>query len=262
MTPLYIHNGKKIHATDFLKALKHLGVAPGDTLFVHPDISVFGKLALQNKDTLLSGLVGVFQDSVGKTGTIAMPTFTYSFCNGVTYDKMNTRSTVGALTEFFRHQPGVERSVHPIFSVAAWGNDKARILKTRKDCFGRDTVFGTLHAMNAKIVLFGVSFQACTFLHYVEQIHAGPYRSMNTFHGTIIDGKRTYEDAYTYFVRPLDGSVENDFNRIEPYLRREDLLKETMVGNGTILLVSARDLFDAGASLLDADPYYFLQQTV
>lgn len=31
-----------------------------------------------------------------------MPTFTYSFCKNEIYDKLNSKSTVGVLTEYFR----------------------------------------------------------------------------------------------------------------------------------------------------------------
>ena len=76
-------------------------------------------------------------------------------------------------------------------------------------------------------------------------MHNVPYRFMKTFRGSIIDGARQYEDSFRYFVRPLDGTVENDMSLIETYLREQDFLKRATVGG-------------AGMKLLDEDPYCFL----
>ncbi len=258
MQALYTHDGRAITEQDFANALRKAGVARGDTIFVHSDIKVFGKIALSGKTALLQSLTDVLEKSVGGEGTVVMPTFSYSFCKGEAYDKAHTRSTVGALTDFFRTEPGVERSVHPMFSVAAWGARRGSFLETSKDSFGAGTVFETLRRLGGTIVLFGTDFQACTFLHHIEQMHAVPYRFMKTFEGMIVDGAASYHDAYTYFVRPLDGTIENDFNVIEPHLREKGFLREARVGRGTILAVSAEQLYEEGMRLLDEDPHFFV----
>lgn len=261
MIHLYTHNGIKIYDTDFLAALRALGVSSGDTLFVHSDVVVFGRLSVESKDALLLALIDVFKEAVGEEGTIVLPTFSYSYCKSKPFDIRNSPSTVGALTNFFRQQDGVSRSAHPLFSVAAWGKDKERILQTGKDSFGPDSVFETLVNVNAKIVLFGVSFESCTFLHYVEQKHQVPYRFIKTFHGTFIDDVgHAHEDSVTYFVRPLDGTAENDMTLIEPYLREKKLVRETEVGNGTLSVIVAKELLDAGMHLLDTDPYFLVKK--
>lgn len=256
---LYTFEGKKIVKDDFLDALDKIGVKKGDTLFVHSDTRVFGKLALASKELFLRALVEVLEESVGKEGTVIMPTFSYSFCNEQTFDKRETPSTVGVLTDFFRKEVGVERSLHPLFSVAVWGKKQKEYLRTSKDSFGEGTVFETLHTDNGKILLFGTDFQACTFLHYVEQALNVPYRYMKDFRGTIVDGSKSYEDEYSYFVRPLDGTIENDFRVIEPLLRDEKILKEATVGGGKLLLVSAKELFEVAKHAIQKDPYFFVQ---
>jgi aminoglycoside 3-N-acetyltransferase len=153
------------------------------------------------------------------------------------------------------------RSTHPLFSVVAWGENKDRMLRVEKDSFGPESSFATLRELDAKIVLFGVTFEACTFLHYVEQEHQVPYRFIKTFDGTFIDKEgKGHEDSCTYFVRPLDENIDNDMTRITPYLREKKLVKEGRVGNGEISVVAANDLYAAGMRLLDADPYYLLAQ--
>jgi len=258
MSHLYTYRGRKIHAVEFVKALRAIGVESGDVIFVHSDIKVFGKPNLVEPNYFLSSFVGALKKSVGSQGTVILPTFTYAFCKKGIYDRRKSLSEVGSLTEFFRSQPGVVRSLHPISSVAVWGKYAKDILQIGKDSFGRESVFGKMHTLNAKIILLGTTLQACTFLHYVEQMHRVPYRFMKTFHGTIVDDGHIYEDSYTHFVRPLEGGIENDMMKIDPYLREKGFLRETRVGSGSILLVTAKDLFEVGMQVLDADSYFLL----
>lgn len=261
MNALYTTEGRTITERDFLDALRHIGIREGDTIFVHSDIKAFGKIAADDKTAFLRALVHALEKSVGENGTLVMPTFSYSFCNNEVYDTRSTRSTVGALTDFFRTEEGVRRAVHPLFSVAAWGKHTDKFMRTPKDSFGKGTAFDTLRRLDGTIVLLGTDFRVCTFLHHVEQMHQVPYRFMKTFEGIIKDGGATYHDSYTFFVRPLDGTVENDFSALEPHLRNAGLLKEATVGEGRIMGVLAEQLYTEAMQMLDADPFCFVAAT-
>jgi aminoglycoside 3-N-acetyltransferase len=262
MNALYTYEDHTITELDFINALWSIGIHAGNKIFVHSDIKAFGKIATRDKTTLLRSLVNALQESVGHEGTVVMPTFSYSFCKNEVYNKGSTRSTVGALTDFFRTEKDVQRSLHPIFSVAAWGKHADDFMRIGKDSFGKNTVFERLRELDAKIVFLGVTLQTCTFLHHVEQMHNVPHRFMKVFEGSIIDGEAKYHDAYTFFVRPLDGTIETDFSVIEPRLRNAGLLNETTVGGGRILCVSANQLYDEGMHMLDRDPYCFVTRPV
>ena len=260
MTHLYMYGGNKIFDTDFLEALSRLGVVSGDTIFVHSDMTVFGKPELRDPNTLLSALVEIFKQSVGPEGTVIMPTFTYSFGEREPFDREHSKSMVGSLTEFFRRQPDVARTLHPMHSVAVWGKGAPDVLHIGKDTFGEHTVFAHLRAVKGKIILFGVDLNACTFLHHVEQMHAVPYRFMKTFRGTIVDQGSSYEDTCTYFAREL-GGADNDMERIGSPLRERGVLREARIGGGVISVAEAPALFEEGMRYLDTDPYGLVQQT-
>lgn len=258
MRALYSYDGKMISEEDFQDALTDLGIVKGDIIMVHSDIKVFGRIAT-DAISVMESLVTVLERQVGDDGTIIMPTFTYSFCRREPFDRASSPSTVGSLTEYFRQQPDVARTLHPLFSVAVRGKHADTILDIRKDSFGAGTIFDTLRRLHGKIIFLGASFaESCTFLHHIEQMHRVPYRFMKPFSGTIIDGNRTYEDTYTFFVRPLDGSVESDMARIEPALRRSGVFREAKVGNGTIALVDSNVLFEVVTRLMDENPYVLL----
>jgi len=259
--PLYQVDDRRLCYVDFVRALGDVGIRPGDVLFVHSDISVFGKLATANTEFLLGSLVRALKETVGPDGTIIMPTFTYSFCKGETYDPARTRSTVGALTEYFRNCPGVRRTIQPIFSVAIWGRRTDEFLDVGKDAFDENSIFGKLHRCRGKILIFGSPFaRSCTFLHYIEQAHGVPYRYIKSFRGKIRCGRSEYDDEYTFFVRYLDRDVVLDTSRLETYLLRKGLMNQVALGAGKILSVGSEVLFREGWKLLDQDVYFFLEK--
>jgi aminoglycoside 3-N-acetyltransferase len=259
MTALYSYNNRNITEADLLQGLHDVGVAQGDTIFVHSDIRTFGKPLLFG-DELFARLVGVLELSVGKEGTVAMPTFSYSWGKGEVYDPAITPSTVGALTNYFRKQPGVVRSMQPFLSVAARGPQAQRCMRAGSDSFGEESIFATLRDLDAVLVYFGVTLgHSSTFLHYLEQEHKVPYRYMKSFKGTYIDQGVSKTGECTFYVRKLDADIENDLPRIEPWLREHNVLREVHVG-GIIASTRARDLYTQGMAYLDTDPLGLLLQ--
>ena len=258
--PLYEVEGKRLYYSDFINALKGIGVKKGDIVFVHSDISVFGKLCTFDRDFLLGTLCKAIKESVGEDGTIIMPSFSYSFCKDEPYDVVNTRSTVGVLTEHFRKQPDVSRTVHPIFSVGIWGKHKNALLDIGKDSFDRASIFGKIHQLNGKILFLGAPFQSCTYVHYVEQMHGVPYRYLKTFEGKIINVNMEYQDRYTFFVRDLEKNVIFETAKLERYLIGNGFMKEVILGNGRILMIECNVLFNECWILLDKDIYFLLKE--
>lgn len=257
---LYQTENGKLYYSDFVNALKESGIEKGDTIFVHSDISIFGKLSTSDRNFLLQNLVNALEESVGEGGTVILPTFTYSFCNKEMYNVSDTSSTVGILTEFFRRQKNVKRTTHPIFSVAVWGKNKEKLMELGKDSFGENSIFGKLHKMKGKLLFLGADFQSCTFVHHIEKMHGIPYRFVKKFSGKINDGSKEYNDEYEYFVRYLGKNVINDFSKFEKYLLDNNLMKEVKLGNGKIMVVDSVILMDEGKKLLDKDIYFFLKE--
>ena len=258
--PLYEFEGNDIYYSDFVRSLKEAGIEHGDTVFVHSDISVFGKLRLPDRDLLCKALVDTIKDAVGDQGTIVMPAFSYSFCNNDVFDINSTRSTVGVLTEYFRQQSDTSRTGHPIFSVGIWGKHQQELLDIGPDSFDRDSIFGKLHDLHGKILFFGAPFHSCTYLHYIEQLHGVPYRYMKTFTGTLKDGENIHEATCTYLVRHLDGSVAYDLTRFETYLRHNGMMSVADVGSGKMLAVDLDNLVEQAHNMMDVDIYYFLKE--
>ncbi len=253
----------KISAREITGPIRELGVEPHDVLFVHSSmlssLRVEGATREEKMDTMLDALESVVPD-----GVLMLPTFTYSFCKDENFDVELSPSTVGALTEHFRRRPGVRRTPEPIFSVAIKGSLpdewERRIFEVDDvDCFGEDSLFAYLHAVDAKLLFLGVGFEFCTFMYLVEERLSVPYRYMKQFCGAVIaQGRRTQVRA-DYFVRKLDAGVENNFLPLAEALRGRSLTAEARIARGPgLLCCGARAVHDLAVEKVRESPDYLL----
>ena len=253
-----------IGPSDISEALRGLGVTPGDTLFVHAGMQGALRADGDTREAKMDTVVGGLVDAVGE-GTLMLPTFTYSYCEGQDFDIAGSPSTVGMLTEHFRTRPGVERTAEPIFSTAVWGPvaDEWRdplFGVGDKNCFGEQSVFAYLWEVDAMIAFFGVGFEYCTYLYLVEQRQEVPYRYLKRFSGNTVDlegvARPTVAD---YLVRDLEADVVNEFGPLAEELRERGLMGEDRIPKGPRLLAArARDIADVATEHLGANPDYLL----
>lgn len=231
--------------TDIAEAVRALGVGPQDTLLVHASmagaIRAAGADRQEKMDTVVEGLAACVP-----AGTLMMPTFTYSFARDEAFDARSSPSTVGALTEHFRTRPGVRRTTDPMFSVAVRGPtdpawEERLFAVSDHDCFGPDSVFAYLEAVDARMLFFGVGFEYCTYLYLVEQRERVPYRYVKRFTGRATDGTTSRDVHADYYVRDLEAGVENDFIPLgEELLERGDARRAKMDRGPSLYLVGAQ----------------------
>ncbi|CUU69277.1 AAC(3) family N-acetyltransferase [Campylobacter hyointestinalis] len=252
-------NGKLVKKSDFLDALEQIGIKSGDAVCVHTELFTLGKPLLP-KDEFLRVLLECFYEVIGKNGTLIMPTFTYSFCKNKIYDKLNSRSTMGVLTEFFRHQNGVVRTNDPIFSFAINGANKDAFLSDTKSCFGKNSVYDVLKKMEGKIVLLGTQKLGYTFTHYIEEQAEVSYRYFKEFSGKIADENgKISSKSILYFVRDIE---KRSILAVE---KQVSILKSTYnfhiesIGGSTITLIKADKYFKDTISTLRKDEQILLK---
>jgi len=258
---LYQNDEACIRSAEFTDALRAVGVRDNDVVFIHADLGVFGRIGPGiDKLTLCRSLLDAIERCI-PDGTLAMPTFTYSFCRGKLFDREKSPAEqMGLLSEFFRTEKGVVRSTHPIVSVAARGPKAEKLIDVDLDAYGAKSVFARLHALDAIVVFFGAPFDRATFIHHIEAMHAVPYRSAKIFTGTIRSGGSERKVSCTYHVLPLDGSVQTELSRLETKLRRDGDLREASVGAGRISGVRVRNLFSTGTRMLEENIDAFIQR--
>lgn len=240
-----------------LRALEAVGAADCRLLYVHSEMS-FGA---PNPTLGKRGLLQAVLDMLLELGvpTLCVPTFTFSFCNGVPYDVAQSRSRMGVLNEYIRRLPEAERSRDPLMSSAAIGADKQVVRDLGHHSIGEGSTFDRLHAAKtARFLFLGVGAAKCmTYTHYVEERLRVPYRYDRPFTGTIIDGAHTYQDTYKLYVR-YNGVRPETSTKFEDALVREGLMKKVACGDNFISSIAEPVAYDAIAQKLRDDPSYFL----
>ena len=247
------------------EALAQVGLRSGDTALVHSDAIVAAQLPPLPDEQRLELLTDALQTAVGFEGTLVMPAFSYSFTRNETFDVLNTTSTVGMLTEYFRKQKDVCRSADPIFSVTARGARADELCSASpKECFGPSSAFAALHRLNGYIVCLGCSLTSGgTFVHYVEKSNGVDYRYDKIFRGTVVwpDGLST-EEAVVYYVRNLERKSSADLRRLQSRLEANGQLKKSTLGRVRVLGVRAIDFYETASQMLKEDPSSLIEEGV
>ncbi|EAJ5701915.1 aminoglycoside N3'-acetyltransferase [Campylobacter lari subsp. concheus] len=260
MIPLF-KTQNHISTTNELKlTLQNLDIKKGDILYIHSEIFNFG-IPVINLHDLQKNIIDCFFEVVGNEGTMLMPTFTYSFCNNKVYDKLNSKTKIGVLNEFFRKLPGVKRTNDPLFSFAVKGAKEKLFLKETNSCFGENSVFDILTQQNAKLVLFGGRYVDHSYIHYIEEYIKVSYRFYKNFSGEIIDeeGSKTHK-SIMYYCRHLDVNSEISINSVLKMLIQNNNIRSENFANAEISIINIKKFFESGIKLLTKNEKALLKQ--
>ena len=222
-----------------------LGVCREDTLFVHSSHDRFE--GFTGKPTNVNHIL----QEVVSDGTLLMPTLSFGgtaveyVAQAKVFDVKRTPSQMGLLTELFRREPGVLRSVHPTHSVAAWGRGAAAMIANHHlattPC-GRATPYQRLLNNDGKILFLGTDISVMTFFHYLEadlesRMPFSPFtREVFTLISKDWDGKelvtrtRLYDPQY---------SKRRNLQKLIPVLKADASWHESRVGTVNLILLGA-----------------------
>ncbi|EAJ0826043.1 TPA: aminoglycoside N(3)-acetyltransferase [Campylobacter jejuni] len=252
------HNGKKYSDKDLIDAFYQLGIKRGDILCVHTELFKFG-VPLLSRNEFLQTILNCFFEVIGKEGTLIMPTFTYSFCKNEVYDKINSKTKMGALNEYFRKQTEVKRTNDPIFSFAIKGVKEELFLKDTTSCFGENCVYDMLSKINGKIILLGSKTNGYTFTHFIEEKARVPYRYFKEFQGKIIfENGMSKNIKINYYVRKLNINSDLDVYKQIKILQEDDNFKVENFANSCIVSINANKYLQATLETLKKDAYCLL----
>jgi aminoglycoside N3'-acetyltransferase len=241
---------------DLKRALLELGVVPGDVLMVHSAFDSF--LGFQGGPV---EVIQTLQEVVGRGGALMMPTIPfrgtaveYALGDPV-FDARKTVSMMGLITEVFRRSPGVVRSIHPTHSVAAWGSRADAIIagheRAETPC-GRLTPYGRLLEHDGKLLLIGVSPSTMTFCYFVAEELAPrlsvPVLTPETYAMRWKDAGGTVRISN---VRLFARGLDHDLSPLVGELKRRKQWRERRVGRLRLMLLRAREVYDAAVALAD-----------
>ena len=251
-------SGKKISNIDLFDILKKMKADECDILFIHSSLN-FGtpNIKLKKKELLQSILDVIYNLGVK---TICMPTFTFSFCNGMHYDPILSSSKMGALNEYFRKQVGVIRSSDPLMSVALYGEDKELIETIGHSSCGANCTFDKLrHRNNVKFLFLGPKIGDClTYMHYLEWLYSVDYRYERKFVGDVVINGVSTKEEYDLFVR-YNGVIPNTASyEYEQRMYDNNLAFINSFGDSSISIVDKDIATSEYKKCLDENPNFFV----
>lgn len=236
--------------------LRSLGICSGDGLLIHSALQFFGRPV---------GGVGMYLEAIleviGPDGTIAVPTFNFSFARGEPYDPSETPSQgMGAFSEYVRKYPGARRTSHPMQSLAILG-------RYAEELAGRDTLsafdphsaFEGMLELDFKLLLLGSDASAISMFHYCEQRAQVPYRYWKDFHGRVRTPQGWQERTYRMYVRDLELNPQLTPEPFQKLLEERGQWLTAKLNYGTVATCRLADFVAACDQLLAEDPWQFVK---
>ena len=152
--------------------LKYIGLKPSQNIIVH---SSFSKINSAFPYLKPEEAIKRLKEIITSSGSIIFLTFTYCFKKSLgeyeIFDRMNSKSKVGLLSETFRLSDSVVRTSSPTHSFGLWG----KILNYIDEDNSPESPLGKVSVMqwfsdqsNSFVLLLGTDFSTLTYVHYLE----------------------------------------------------------------------------------------------
>lgn len=251
-------NGRAFSNLDLLKAFRDLKADQTDVLYIHSSLS-FGtpNSELKKKELLQTILESIIELGVK---TVCMPTFTFSFCNGKTYDPVTSVSKMGVLNEYFRKQSEVIRSMDPLMSVALYGEDKDLVEGIGHSSCGANSTFDKLrHRDNVKFLFLGPKIGDClTYMHYMEWLYSVDYRYERKFIGDVAVNGDVRREEYDLFVRYYGVMPNTASYQYEQRMYDKKVARIVKFGDSSVSIVDKDVATIEYKKCLEENPHFFV----
>lgn len=225
--------------------------------------SSFRQLRAAFPDLTMESLIQSLQAIVSKNGSIIMPAFTYCYVKTdgdfEIFDHDYSPAKVGAVSEFFRHMPGVVRTSSPTHSFVLWGKAARAISpdNSPESPLGAGSILEWLtDQANSFILMLGSDFQAFTYGHYLEIQASLPWADVSPWDHLQIE-KTGVSKKGGQHLKEIPGCSKG-FKNFENHLRRQDLIKLYIFENLKAYFLSVEMLFHEGLRFFKDQPEQLL----
>ena len=199
--------------------------------------------------------ISALKEAIGRDGLLAMTSLPYHnessaefLSRGHPMDVRRTPSRMGLLTEVFRRDREVVRSLSPTHPVLAWGRDAADFIAGHEDTaipFGSESPFGRLLQRDGKILLIDAPYASITFTHFLEdrirgQLHV-PLYEPEPAEGWVIDEKGQSLLVPTFVISREANTARNE-DAFFAALERANEIAKARVGNTDLKCISCRSM--------------------
>lgn len=233
---------------NFKDYLKSLGISDDQHLIIHAS---YKKIKAEFISVSPEEVIDELKNLVTKSGSIVFPTFTYCFkkssCDYEIFDRANSKSKVGLISETFRLSRDVIRTSSPTHSFALWGKITEYINETNspESPLGKESVLECLtNTLNSFVLILGANFSSLTYGHYLEVVAKvpwydySPWKYMNVLPiGVSIEGEQQ--------LKEIPGCAKSFIN-FEKYLLEKNLIHQHNFGQLSSYFISIRLLYQEG----------------
>ncbi len=159
-------------------------------------------------------VVDAIVESVGEKGCVLFPTYDFqSWTERGYWDRDNSPSRMGVITETARKDPRFSRTPHPILSYAVWNDPWPEILRsytaTVQSAHGPGSLFSLFVQNNGLLISIGAEKQSgfrpndvgFTISNHAAVIAGAPWRRMKAFEGVYswsVDGPADFSEIRRY----------------------------------------------------------------
>ena len=263
----YVRTFRAYEPAELLRALRGLGIRPGDTIMLHSAWS-----AAHGFRGSIDDLIDAFVEAVGPQGHLLMVSLPYRNAaldwlqSGRTFDVRRTPSMMGMVSEMFRRRADVQRSLHPTHPILVRGPQAERFIAAHPDCpypCGPGTPFEEMARADARVVFLNVPIDMFTFFHYLEHLVSPtlPFAlyTDEPFDAPVVDADGRARTVRTYaFAR--EAIRRRRPERLYDALRAGGFVATQRVGATRLLAVRVRDAI-ACTQTLQAEGRLFYDMT-
>lgn len=240
-----------------VNAFESVGIKEGDTVFSHVSLGRLGfpEEGRAEKDAC-SVLYEAFREVLGPSGTLLVPTYTYSLGRQELFDLDKSPSTIGPFTEFFRCQSGVIRSREPMLAVSGIGPRALPLFNNLpKTCYGPDSLYDRMMKERVKICTVGLGLYWATFRHHIEEMANVPFRFNKLMTGRINDNGTIATENWIYNAAPLTTNCQPNGIPLENIAKERGIVSSSFVGLSSIICVDSQEYFSLGMQELKKNPW-------
>lgn len=236
--------------------LTELGLSKGMHVLVHCSYRTIRKVMDVRS---ISELITTIQQIVTNKGSVIMPAFSYCYRRmdntHDVFDKHNTESKVGAVSEVFRRSAKVKRTASPTHSFSIWGRAAMEIPETNAPTspLGKGSVCDWMtKTENTYVLLLGVNFTSLSYAHYLENITLVPWHDLSPWDYMYVE-KIGVSTVGEQVLTQLPGCSKS-FVNFQKYLEEKNQIVPFRVNGVDSFLIPVSVLFKEGCIFFQNHP--------
>ena len=193
--------------------------------------------------------------------TIALPSFTFSFCKNKFYSEKNSNSESGVFADWVLNNfENSIRTEDPIYSFVIIGEKAKEYCKfDNKTSWGKGSIFEYFEIINAKIITLGSGLESITQFHRYEEIMKVPYRNYKSFEGIAEYSSGNTKVKKTLYVRDLNLNPKNNMNLIIESIKKSKSYFEANLFRGKAKIIDIKDLSEITKKELENNKFCLLE---